>query len=506
LGIEFTNFNCPKLDIWRQRLSSDHIEIIFAANYASNPASVMGHTFLKFAKDGREDYFNEAVGYAAAVDDDVGAFKYMRNGLFGGFSGIWPRNVYYEKVHEYTNMERRDIWEYTLKLNKEEREILVEHIWELAKSAELKYFFIDENCSYMILATIQVARPDIDLLSGFPIYVIPVETIKKLDSKNLILQEKYRPSIRNQMLQKYYGLSDEKKSAVLAAIKTRNIENLNDAIALETILDYITLQRQITSNRLDDATLAFEKSVMLARAKLGPQKTITPPTPPTPLGSHGTYLAKAGYGSSTNQGGYTLLGFRPSVHGYFDRDQGYQPNSALVLVDGEAKFFKDKIRLSKFTFIGMANMLPFTALSPALSWRFSTGYEENKLGTCSNCGTVNIHPEAGISFALSQKLDLNILGQLDWQALKYHDEPRLWPGIMAEGVWRISGKMKLVQQESYLIDVINHEKLSMLSSKTVLSIYEIGPHWSAGLENLWNYFFDSQPKYWEGSAKLLYDF
>ena len=49
---------------------------------------------------------------------------------------------YYEKIKEYSNLENRDIWEYSLEFTPDEVERMLLHLWEL-KDIYTDYYFFD---------------------------------------------------------------------------------------------------------------------------------------------------------------------------------------------------------------------------------------------------------------------------------------------------------------------------------------------------------------------------
>lgn len=106
-------------------------------------------------------------------------------GLFGGYNGKYSALPYYKKIKEYSDLERRDIWEYDLNLNQHELTRLLTHLYEL-KDTYADYFFLTENCSYNLLWLLEIARADTDLVSLFHLKAIPIDTIKAINQAGFI--------------------------------------------------------------------------------------------------------------------------------------------------------------------------------------------------------------------------------------------------------------------------------------------------------------------------------
>lgn len=84
---------------------------------------------------------------------------------------------YYSKVGEYAQYESRDLWEYELDLSAEEVRRLFLTTLELGPHV-INYFYIDENCSYIMLFLLDAARPSLKLASLFRSIVTPTDTIR----------------------------------------------------------------------------------------------------------------------------------------------------------------------------------------------------------------------------------------------------------------------------------------------------------------------------------------
>src|SRR5688500_15186877 len=138
-----------------------------------------GHTLLRVDaadQDERTRLLAYSISFAAATNETNGLIFAVK-GLFGGYPGVFAMLPYYVKVREYSDLENRDLWEYELDLSPEELERVLRHAWELLP-AYFEYYFFDENCSYHLLALLQVARPDLELTAPFRLWALPVDTVR----------------------------------------------------------------------------------------------------------------------------------------------------------------------------------------------------------------------------------------------------------------------------------------------------------------------------------------
>ena len=205
LKLTIPDVPCPKVDDFLSRFKAKSATLVFSSAYPNNPGSMFGHTFLRInSTEGTDekklDLLDYGISFAAAVGEDANPFAFLALGLTGGYRGQFSMLPYYAKVSEYINSESRDIWEYDLNISAEQTRRMILHAWELETNSYLDYYFFDENCAYELLALLEIARPDWDLLD-FPIYVIPAETIKKVTGiPGAVTRVKFRPSLRKKML------------------------------------------------------------------------------------------------------------------------------------------------------------------------------------------------------------------------------------------------------------------------------------------------------------------
>lgn len=101
----------------------------------------------------------------------------------------WLRNTAISKAG--------DIYEYKLSFTPEGTSRIVKHLWEV-KSAGLKYFDFDENCSFHLLGLLEVARPGLGLRKEFSAWEYPGDTLKVIaEVPGLVQTRTFRPSNGN---------------------------------------------------------------------------------------------------------------------------------------------------------------------------------------------------------------------------------------------------------------------------------------------------------------------
>ncbi|QDK36228.1 DUF4105 domain-containing protein [Bdellovibrio sp. NC01] len=393
--------SCPERDSWKELLGAKEIYLIFAASDLSSAASSFGHTFLRLhnpKNTGKLELLDYGVNYAAVTGEESGAL-YAIKGLFGSYPGTFSMQPYHQKIREYTNLEGRDLWEYRLHLTPDEVTFIIDHLLEL-EGSWAPYYFSDDNCSAQILELIEVAKPDIDLTSQFHDFVIPLDTVKALESKWMLDSEKVRPSLQAEWHTRYANLNFDQRKAVVEIIKDKSVAephylSLNPkqkAESIEASLSYLALTEYREQKEKKDE----KYQLALARSKLGKvTEPIVIPPPPSPLTSPDTTAVYWGYGKDLGQDFYSFK-WRRGFHDLLSDDSGLAPFSQLDFFSAEVRYMPTRQNwdLYQFTFLNIITTYPWTEFERPLSWKVDVGTQP-KLAPYFNGGI-----GAGVDVAL----------------------------------------------------------------------------------------------------------
>ncbi|TYT75512.1 DUF4105 domain-containing protein [Desulfobotulus mexicanus] len=179
---------CPEL----KDIHPTSARLVFPTYFMNSPASMFGHTLMTLRLDNTSRMLDKAVNYSAFTQETNG-FVFAFKGIFGFYPGYFNVLPYYKKMQEYGEINQRDIWEYRLDLEPHELDAMIRHTREM-EGIYSDYFFFDENCSFTLMYLVEAARPGLNLTDEFPLWVIPVDTIRVLEKAGLIAEAEYRPS------------------------------------------------------------------------------------------------------------------------------------------------------------------------------------------------------------------------------------------------------------------------------------------------------------------------
>jgi len=382
---------CRRYREWRTAMDPQGLTMVFPAGYLNNPGSMYGHTLLRVDgrdQDERTRLLAYTISFAAATDETNGLVFALR-GLFGGYAGVFTMVPYYVKVREYSDMENRDLWEYQLALTQPEIERVLMHAWEMGPNW-FEYYFFDENCAYHLLALLQVARPELDLVAPFRWWALPSDSLRSVTSQpGLVKQVVYRPANGTIVQQRLQTLTPQERELV-RELGARRISASDPRIAslpperaaatVEAAYDLVTYRRAIGSPGVPEPA-ALSRELLLARGGLdAPSQQPAIPAPQTrPDEGHGT--ARVGFGAGQRASrDFLELRMRATYHDLMDDDGGYTRGSQIEYFSLAARRLEgDLTRIEDFTPIEIRSVSPRNDFFSPWSWHVSAGWRREFL-------------------------------------------------------------------------------------------------------------------------------
>ena len=387
---------CPALERYVSEVDAQSATFVYAANFLDNPASAFGHTLLRLTKrvppgpptpGMSADERDHGIDYTAATDTD-NPLLYAFKGLAGMFPGTFRFRPYDVMLRDYTGAESRDLWEYELALTQAEVDLLVLHLWELAKT-DVDYLYLTENCSYQIIAAIDAAAPRLDLVASVKANVLPLDTVKAVSgSPGLVRSVVYRPSVLSVFRASVAKLPAEDRDLVARLLVTADAP-------LTTNRDPAGLPDERAARILDAAILGVDErfakelvagtnaAAIRARAVLvARRKRITavtrvtpveaPPADKAPHRSHGSMRVVLGTGMTSQYGtGFATLGYRIALHDLADPPDGEPELVQLQFLDTRLRYDygRQRLTLDNLTFAELMALKPLSRFEKHLSWR-----------------------------------------------------------------------------------------------------------------------------------------
>jgi len=508
---EFTA-KCPDLDLWRSQLRAKSISLVFPTQYASNPASVMGHTFLKFENPLKPDLLNPIVNYSATIDQSTSFASYALKGLFGGFNGQFQKVPFYQKTIEYGDFEQRDIWVYDLIFSKNEREKIIDIIWELKNEAKIPYYFLRENCSFIPLTLLEIIRPDISFTSQFNFYVAPYMTIQKLEQLGFIKKSHFRPSLKRVFLDQLQSLNKKEKSLFFKTLENEKVYRGGHPY-YETLMSYI-LYKEKSDKKLSDKWVQLLSEISVLRSKKeksdDPQK-IEPfitHTLPNPIQAHRPFHLELHQGYITNRKSYSLLRFRPGVHDSMDSSVGFLPHSSFSFFETDLGYFYQKkaLELNHFRLINFKNLRIYQKIDPAISWKAKVEMRRQDI-FCLGCQVKDIQFQMGIASKIAGELIYQLTAGLNQGFSKGYKKGYATFGLLELDLIQEWRKLKIKLSQRLFQSVIRKHSPSKIESDLRLRLYNVGKNLSLSASIKYQKILNREKKdLVDNNMGIIYDF
>ena len=381
---KFIDQTCPEFNNWFKSLNTKSVSIVYSSSYANNPASMFGHTMLKFNQypisDKSKDMMNYAVTFSAQVPDEDLAFAFAFKGVLGFYKGTFSLTPFYTKINEYNNLESRDLWEYEFDFNRGEVDFFVKHIWEMYANSYLDYYFTDENCSSVLFESLSVLRPNILNHKKNWVYVLPTEIIKYLNKEpGLIKKREARPSLRRSLLQKYKRLASSKKGHFKDLFYgSKDSREEESAESLSTFVSYLNYKKNKFKDKFKKEEKIKYRKALMALAQKDEVDNFRPTLKITKKNRPDLYHLPSFIGLGAFQSEDKLksvISFKFGYHDILDTPIGPENFNQLDLFHATGLYdFKDKtLDLEKLELYNLKSIYDYHFLDPQLSWFINGG-------------------------------------------------------------------------------------------------------------------------------------
>lgn len=384
--------HCTEYLAWRKQIPSARAVLVFPASYLNSPSSMFGHTLLRLDASATPDdvWSSLAINFGADISSQDTSLLYISRGLGGGYPGRFTVAPYVVKIQEYSHMENRDMWEYSLRLNEEEISRLINHLWEL-RETNFDYYFLDENCSFRLLELIAVARPGDNIVEGFRLAEAPVNTVRTLEDKQLIAGRIYRPSKAVELQADLDTLSRDERRRARRLLENPALAQSDDFLAYTPEKRHLMARvawraLRFNQRKKERSEAAAARSMALLRImQANAAQAVTVPEPVSPESGHGSQMISLGGGQLGSQD-FGELHYRMTYHDLLDNPPGFLRGAQIEGLDVHLRATEsDDLKLESLDLIHIRSLSPRNAFVKPLSWFIQTGleraavYEERQL-------------------------------------------------------------------------------------------------------------------------------
>lgn len=174
--------HCPAFEAWASPETLEGFEVGFAAPSSVGAQSIFGHLFLTLARKGEDN--PEALQLAALIAPlEPKGFSYLARGLTGGYRGVFILTRLSDVRYEALELEQRSLRRFRLDLSPDQRQRLLERVWEMERVGYVDYRFFDSNCASMLRFLLAPALGDDAPPPPLTLWETPAQVLEALGTR-----------------------------------------------------------------------------------------------------------------------------------------------------------------------------------------------------------------------------------------------------------------------------------------------------------------------------------
>lgn len=256
-------------------IANQDVSLIQVSGYLKNPASTFGHALVNVDAATGNRLINESFNFGARVPPNENSMVYAFKGLFGVYDAGFARADFFKNDAIYSKNEQRDMWEYVLDLDDNQKTLLNYHLFELRK-ARFDYYFLKQNCGYRTGELLELVT-DISITNRItpwyaPDYIFHQMLEHRLPSgKPLVKHIRFIPSEQSQVYHRFDQFPSHIQRSINQSIARKDISLIEHlpvqtkAKVLDFLIQYANYKLAGDKNKSGDD---YRKSVVRARFAL----------------------------------------------------------------------------------------------------------------------------------------------------------------------------------------------------------------------------------------------
>lgn len=474
---DFPRPPCNEYQIFLKKVPVDEVELVFASENVISPSSMMGHVFLKLSGINEKGLqVQHAVTYFTVLDS-LNIPKIVYQNLAGGMKGYFALQPYQRLLSNYLDGEQRNLWEYSIVLSKEKKNLLRAHIWEL-KNIEADYLFVEYNCATVTRFLLGLAVPNM-LNENQPYWVTPIDVIKQAERYKLIERTQVITSDRWK-LKMLLDQTDISSIGFLRELNSLSPQRVDEYIRemtsekrllLLTYFQYLKKHDEETSKKTLWVYQRLES--FLQKNKVSFRLDYSKYKQPTKAPGNSQIQLTLGTVGGKGFVGISLL---PTANRITDDQRQFFSTRELKIAEINLRLYEGGIaKLHELTLYAVSSLNPWNALTQNISAQWRTGLEEQLDGQLNTHLVYNLSGGLGYSFLLGNDITLhglyNIGAATDLVRSYLYQYPEV--GLQIKEIWDMK---TFVRFESKFNSYQSHSTINKLD--VCQSYY---PHQNASL-------------------------
>lgn len=410
LAATLPQVTCTELDAWLQRTLDKNFYLVHVSGYFANPASAFGHLLFRIG-DGssKRGLLDAGINFGAKIPPTDGSFRYMYNGLFGGYTASFSTKEHYVQDKVYSGTESRDMWAYQLQLTNEQAAVFRYHLWELMDQP-FKYYFLNKNCAYRMAEVLEFVFDTDFFIDDKSPYYAPVQLFDKLEqhqrdhNNSTYSGVEFIPSHKRETFSAFNALDNAEAAAANRVLKT---SQTTDAVMSEDSLDFLLDYLDYKIQGADEAQLGALQNL---KQQVVRKRLALPPRAERPLAVPALLAPGGGPRPATLRLGLVQerpddaldLSISPFWYDLLDSNRGSLIDSAFRALVLNLRVSDEELKFNQLTLLDIQKYTPAGAAivgERAFTWRGAAAIR-NRNGCSSFC------PVAAFAGSIGKSLEL----------------------------------------------------------------------------------------------------
>ncbi len=426
---------CHDINEFIEKAPFDELYLVFASESVTQPASMMGHTFLKLSgRNVSGETREHAISFYTDADT-INFPKLLWESLISGKRGIFSLTPYQQESLKYVGEEQRNLWEFKIRTTDATRRLIRNHLFEL-RQTRLTYYLHSYNCATVLQNILGLIEKQVP--AGAP-WTTPKDVIRQALQSGLI--ESTNPYVSDSWIYAFLHAKEGKHFEVPPEQELKFNESfLNRASSsgrqrfLKALNNVLLEKKQISRERWEK-----NHAEMAQAASLASEVPLEMPSQLNPALSSGDSSASISV-LSRAMGISTMLSFTPASHRLGDYHHYQLAETEVQLFSGSLEITPhNTVKLHQLTVLSTQSLPPWNNVLKPISSQTSIGF-----GSLTNHPddpkSLNAQLAAGITFRVQPRLDVSFLGGGGIQSRP--GESSIFTRGQISGIYRASDRTK----------------------------------------------------------------
>lgn len=361
---------CPEIQEFQSKAPFDSLELVFADETVTQPASILGHSFLnlKGARSGKA--IEHAVSFYTHAET-INLPKLLWETLVTGKDGVFALTPWAIEEKKYLEDEQRNLWRYEVKTTPFQRMLIRNHLFEL-RHTRLTYYFHHFNCA-------TVLHNILGLTGNMPFsqrqWTTPKDVVKDLHDAGLVVDTHVQLAdawLTQQVVSRSPN-ARPMRALLLSKQSAKKVTGINSWDPTEKIAWHAYNRWLHKRGQIDASTFEINTDTLIDSASSSEDSNLTLEPSLNPRFSEGETSLKTQW-QHYGKRDQLLLKWTPVSHSLMQSHAQASAETELELLSPTISVDQDQARLHSLDIFSMKSLIPWDPLLQSKSTQTLIAY------------------------------------------------------------------------------------------------------------------------------------